>query len=107
MVGVGPNPDWETRSVTFDPKSSTLPPGWVGFGDTDPGTLEPRLPAGVTFADIFAGVDEFAVTGAVPGYFFTDAFFGLRIGNIFVDVPAPGAAALFGLGGLIAAGRRR
>jgi hypothetical protein len=38
-----------------------------------PVTFELTLPAGVTFADVLAGVDEFAVTGAVPGFFFTDA----------------------------------
>ena len=89
LVGVGPNPDWETRSVTFDPTSATLPPGWIGFGDEDPTTFEPILPTGVTFGDILAGVDEFAVTGAVPGFFFTDAFYDVRIDNISVLVPEP------------------
>ncbi len=105
LIGLDPNPDWETRSVTFDPTSSTLPPGWIGFGDTDPNTFEPLLPPGVTFGDILAGVDEFAVTGAVPGFFFTDAFYDVRLDNISVLVPEPGAGVLL-LTGLLAMSRR-
>ena len=48
--------DWTTFSVTIDdPTSATLPPGWLGFGDDDPVTFEPRLPAG---ADIRFGSRE-------------------------------------------------
>ena len=82
-LGVDFTPDWTTLSVTFDPTSSDLPPGWIGFGDVNE-FFEPVLPAGVTFADILANVTEFDVTGAVPGFLFTDAFFDVRVDNIAV-----------------------
>jgi hypothetical protein len=93
-LGVNFTPDWTTLSVTVDdPTSPDLPPGWIGFGDTNE-FFEPVLPPGVTFADILADVTEFDVTGAVPGFFFTDAFFDVRIDNISVTVTAPPAAAV-------------
>ena len=55
----------------------------------------------MTFGDILAGVDEFAVTGAFPGFFFTDAFYDVRIDNISVLVPEPGACALLLTGFLV------
>ncbi|MEM8679575.1 MAG: hypothetical protein AAGF97_09515, partial [Planctomycetota bacterium] len=62
--------DWTSLSVTIDdPTSATLPAGWIGFGDESP-TFEPILPAGATFASVLASVDEFQITGAVPGFFF-------------------------------------
>ena len=85
-LGVDFTPDWTTLSVTFDPTSSDLPPGWIGFGDVNE-FFEPVLPAGVTFADILADVTEFDVTGAVPGFAFTDAFFDVRVDNIAVVLP--------------------
>ena len=85
-LGVDFTPDWTTLSVTFDPTSSDLPPGWIGFGDVNE-FFEPVLPAGVTFADILADVTEFDVTGAVPGFLFTDAFFDVRVDNIAVILP--------------------
>ena len=98
FVGVNPNigtPDWTTISVTIDdPTSSSLPAGWIGFGDEDPNTFEPILPAGVTFADIMADVTQFDVTGSVPGFFFTNAFFDVRIDNVAVTVPEPGTMAM-------------
>ena len=90
LLGVNFTPEWTTLSVTIDdPTSTTLPPGWIGFGDTDPVTYEPVLPAGATFASVLASVDEFDVTGAVPGYFYTDAFFDVQIDNITVMVESP------------------
>lgn len=89
LVGVNFNPDWTTLSVTIvDPSSTTLPAGWIGFGDTN-NFFEPVLPAGVTFADILANVTEFDVTGAVPGFFYTDAFFDVLIDNITVMPVSP------------------
>ena len=77
--------DWTTyTAIIDDPTSATLPPGWIGFGDEDPMTFEPVLPAGATFATVLASVDEFRLTGAVPGFFFNNAFFDVRIDNISV-----------------------
>jgi hypothetical protein len=90
VVGVYFTPEWTTLSVTIDdPTSTTLPAGWIGFGDEDPNTFEPILPAGATFATVLASVDEFDVTGAVPGYFFTNAFWDVQIDNITVMVDSP------------------
>ena len=74
--------DWTNLSVTFDPNSTSLPLGWTGFGAEDPNTFEPILPENVTFADILSGVDQFSITGAVPGFFFGSVFTELRIDNI-------------------------
>jgi hypothetical protein len=85
LIGEGINPDWTTYSVTIDdPTSLTLPAGWIGFGDEDPNTFEPILPAGATFASVLASVDEFQVTGAVPGFFYTNAFWDVQVDNITV-----------------------
>lgn len=88
LVGVNFTPEWTTLSVTIEnPMSNTLPAGWIGFGDEDPDNFyAPILPAGATFATVLAGVDEFDVTGAVPGYFFTNAFWDVLIDNITVTV---------------------
>ena len=45
--------------------------------------------AGATFATVLASVDEFAITGAVPGFFFTNADFDVQIDNIMVTVDSP------------------
>ena len=81
--------DWTTYSVTIDdPTVDELPSGWIGFGDEDPVTFEPMLPSGASFATVLAGVDEFRLTGAVPGFFFNNAFFDVRIDNVSVDTTA-------------------
>ena len=108
VQGVSFTPEWTTLSVTIaDPTQSALPAGWIGFGDEDPSTFEPILPAGASFASVLASVDEFHITGAVPGFFFGTAFSDVSIDNIRLTVPAPGTAALLGLGGLAATRRRR
>lgn len=91
-----------------DPSSTELPTGWGGFGDEDPNTFEPRLPPGVTFADVLAGVDEIAFTTLLPGYFFTFDDYDLTLDNISITtvVPAPGAAGVLAMG-LIPVCRRR
>ncbi len=110
FLGTNPNigtPDWTTLSVTIDdPTSATLPTGWIGFGDTN-ALFEPVLPAGVTFADILANATDFAITGAVPGFFFTDAFFDVRIDNVAVTVPEPGSCVFVLTGFLALVFRRR
>ena len=99
---------WTTLSVTIaDPTQAALPAGWIGFGEENPITFEPVLPAGATFASVLASVDEMHITGAVPGFFFRAASFDVSIDNISLVVPAPASAALLGFGGLIATRRRR
>jgi hypothetical protein len=103
-------PDWTTYSVTInDPTSNDLTPGWIGFGDTDPNTFEPILPPGATFATVLASVDEFRLTGAVPGFFFNDAFFDMRIDNVSIttSIPEPSALGVILVTGLFVTGRRR
>ena len=93
IVGVNFTGEWTTLSVTIDDVTSeTLPDGWIGFGDEDPSTYAPILPAGATFASVLAGVDEFDVTGAVPGYFFTNAYWDVLIDNVTVEVEEGGVA---------------
>ena len=106
ILGTAFTPDWTTLSVTIDdPTSAALPPGWIGFGDSNQ-FFEPVLPAGVTFADILADVTQFDVTGAVPGFFFGDVVIDVRIDNIAVTVPEPSSCVLL-LTGLLAVCRRR
>ncbi|MEL7472674.1 MAG: hypothetical protein AAGK04_05090 [Planctomycetota bacterium] len=108
IQGVNFTPDWTTLSVTIsDPTQVGLPAGWIGFGDEDPNTFEPILPAGATFASVLASVDEVHITGAVPGFFFGNAFSDVSIDNVTLLVPTPATASLLGLGGLLAARRRR
>lgn len=84
---------WTSLSVDIlDPTSATLPPGWGGYGDEDPNTFEPILPAGVTFADVLAGVDEVVFTSYVPGYFFGFHNWDFGVDNIRINpVPEPSA----------------
>ena len=101
ILGAAIQDDWTTYSVVIDDTSSKiLPSGWIGFGDEDPNTFEPILPAGASFATVLAGVDELRLTGAVPGFFFTDAFFDVRIDNIGLKttgIPEPTTSALFAI----------
>ncbi|MDX9912768.1 MAG: hypothetical protein RBS39_13150 [Phycisphaerales bacterium] len=95
-------------SVTFNPNDPTLPAGWGGYGSYDPVTFETALPAGVTFADVLAGVDTIAISTLLPDYFFTNDSYDLTVDNITITaVPAPGASALLVLGGLVGTRRRR
>ncbi len=87
VVGVNFTGEWTTLSVTIDdPMSADLPAGWIGFGDEDPGTFAPILPAGASFASVLASVDEFDITGAVPGWFFGHANWDVLIDNVTVIV---------------------
>jgi hypothetical protein len=106
FISAAAQPDWTEFSVTIDdPTSAILPPGWIGFGEENLMTAELGLPPGATFATVLASVDEFAITGAVPGFFFTDAFYDIRIDNVAVLVPEPGSCVLL-LAGLLAIGYR-
>ncbi len=100
--------DWTNYSVSFDPRSTELPDGWIGFGDEDMNTFEPIFPEGASFASVLAGVDEFRLTGGVPGFFFNDAFFDVRIDNVSINaVPEPGSTSMICLAALALMGRRR
>ena len=93
VVGVNFTGEWTTLSVTIDDvNSTTLPDGWIGFGHEDPNTYEPILPEGASFATVLAGVDEFKISGAVPGWFFGHAFWDVLIDNITVVVEEGGVA---------------
>lgn len=82
--------EWTTFSVTIDdPSATVMPAGWGGYGDENE-FFEPVLPDGVTFADVLANVDEIVFTTYEPGFFFTDAFYDVRIDNISI-VRATGA----------------
>ena len=77
---------WQTRSVTItDTESQTLPSGWRGYGDEDPQTFEPRLPPGVTFADVISSVETIAITTLEPGYFFGFTDFDVSVDNITIS----------------------
>jgi hypothetical protein len=100
-------PEYTSLDVTIDdPTQDTLPPGWVGFGEFDPNTFEPILPAGATFATVLASVDEVQFTGNDPRFLYGDAFFDVRLDNAFVTVPEPATALLFALGSLALLRRR-
>lgn len=87
-------PNWTQVSATIDdPTSATLPPGWIGFGDEDPMTFAPILPAGATFASVLASVDEVHLTGATPGFFFGNANFDMRIDNVSLQIGDPNIGA--------------
>ena len=63
-------------------------------------TFAPILPAGATFASVLASVDQFQLTGAIPGFFFGPANMDIRIDNVAVTVPEP-ASCLVVLSGLL------
>lgn len=82
--------NWTELAVTIDDTGATvLPAGWIGFGDEDSMTFAPILPAGATFASVLAGVDEIRITGAVPGFFFSNAAFDMRVDNVAVVATLP------------------
>lgn len=89
---------WTTVSVTFDPRSASLPPGWRGSGAEDPATYEPTLPPGVTFAQVLSGVDAIAFTTLQPGMFFGFTDFDLRLDNISIARQIPPSPDLDGDG---------
>ena len=62
-----------------------MPAGWIGFGAEDPNTFEPILPQGSTSTSVLASVDEMWITGAVPGFFFSNAIFDVRIDNVALE----------------------
>ena len=104
QISTATHGQWTTFSVTFDPRSTTLPTGWRGTGAEDPVTYEPVLPQGVTFADVLSGVDIIAFTTLEPGMFFGFTDHSFRIDNITVTrVPASAPGDLDGDGAVNAA----
>ncbi len=101
--------EWVTYSVIIDdPFAIDLPAGWGGYGDEDPNTFEPILPADRTFTSVLQSVDSLHFTTFVPGFFFGFTNFDMQVDNISIRaVPAPSAAALLALGGLVGTRRRR
>ncbi len=99
---------WMTYSVIIeDPFAADLPAGWGGYGDETP-LGDPILPADRTFASVLASVDEISFTTFVPGFFFGFTNFDIQVDNISIrTVPAPSAAVLLALGGLVGTRRRR
>ena len=103
------NSDWATYSVIIDDTSATdLPAGWGGYGDEDPNTFEPILPADRTFESVLASVDELAFTTFVPGFFFGFTNFDMQVDNVGIRaIPAPSTGvAMLGLAGFAARRRR-
>jgi hypothetical protein len=86
------NAEWQTFSVTFDPNSLDLPDGWIGFGGSDDAD-GPVLPAGATFADIVANVDEISFSTFVPGEFYLQVFFDFSVDNFTITRSAPACPA--------------
>jgi hypothetical protein len=74
--------NWKTYVVSFTPGSIELPNGWVGYGSDDPVTAVPRLPAGITFADVLSQVDEVAFTTFEPGFVYLLGNYDLNVDNI-------------------------
>lgn len=80
-------PGWQTLGVTVaDPAAAALPEGWGGYGAEDK-RGRPSLPAGRTFADVLAGVDEIAITTYQPGFLYgSNHDFDIVYDNIAVGV---------------------
>jgi hypothetical protein len=82
LGNIQPTQNWKTYVVSFTPGSIELPNGWAGYGSDDPVTGAPRLPAGITFADVLAHVDEVAFTTFQTGFFYDPGDFDLNFDNI-------------------------
>ncbi len=101
--------DWTHFSVTIGDTSATdLPAGWGGYGDEDPDTYEPILPAGVTFTDVISNVQEIVWATIQPGMFSGFVDYNIGFDNPTVSfIPAPSAAMLLLGAGAFGAARRR
>jgi hypothetical protein len=78
---IQPTQDWKTYVVSFTPGSIELPNGWAGYGFED-ATGTPSLPAGITFADVLAQLDEVAFTTFQTGFAYDPTNFDLNFDNI-------------------------
>ncbi|MEZ6242637.1 MAG: GC-type dockerin domain-anchored protein [Phycisphaerales bacterium] len=90
LPGAPSESGWTTYSATFDPNSSELPAGWGGYGDEDPNTFEPILPADRTFSDVLAGADQVLFTTYVPGFFYGFTNFNIQVDNIRIQTTDAG-----------------
>lgn len=72
---------WRTLQTTFNPRSTTLPPGWGGTGAYD-FRNRPILPANRTFASVVGSVDEVVFTTARPGVFYLPLGFDVAFDNV-------------------------
>jgi len=77
--------DWRTLRLTWNPRSTVLPDGWVGF-TSSPYTLAPGLPEGISFADVMANVGYVSLTtdqlgDFTPGH---SLAFDLRVDNLMI-----------------------
>jgi hypothetical protein len=82
LGNIQPTQEWKTYVVSFTPGSIELPNGWAGYGFDDPVTGAPGLPAGITFTDVLAQVDEVAFTTFQTGFFYDLGDFDLNFDNI-------------------------
>ena len=98
---------WQHFGVTFGTSGSTLPSGW----GADDGEGDLSLPAGRTFADVLANIDQIEFTTLKPGGAYDFATFDVSVDNISLTtsaVPEPASAFAMLLGmGVLAARRRR
>lgn len=78
--------DWRTLRVTWNPRSTVLPDGWLGFGASRPFMFEPGLPEGISFADVMANVGDIYLTTAERGTFTAPPSLGfdLRVDNLMI-----------------------
>jgi len=94
--------DGYAGSIVFEDPSGTTLFSWDGYYGPAAGTAYLAVSAGVDYGVIF-GLQDIFVTGFGP-YIFTDT--ATQFVSVSV-IPTPGAAAVLGLGGLMAVRRRR
>jgi hypothetical protein len=82
-------PGWIRYSVTItNPRSSTLPPGWTGYGSLNR-RGQPVLPRGSTFASVLRNVDVINFTTYGAGMFYGHTNFKLSFDNLAVIADRP------------------
>jgi hypothetical protein len=82
-------PGWIRYSVTItNPRSSTLPPGWTGYGSVNR-RGQPVLPRGITFASVLRNVDVINFTTYGPDLFFGHTNINLSFDNLAVIPERP------------------
>jgi hypothetical protein len=100
-----PQPGQGWKSFVFDIPSDSddLPAGWKGGWSGDGENFRP----GVTWSDVISNVEQVEFWWLNPSHFAFFANWDVGADNVAITtIPAPGAAALLGIGAL-AAGRRK